>query len=110
MNTQAKEIAETINSQISTNCKMACGIRERIYGEDEQHRAFLQVKVTIKPSVNHHIRVYLDHNDTYTVTLFHTRAAKTTTDYMVSDIYCDMLDDVIYTMCNGIFKESDYRG
>ena len=99
MNTIAKEVADTIWSQITMSNKMACGMRDLGYGEIGQ-RPFLKMKVTIKPATNNHLIIFLDASDTYTVELIKIRAGKVTIQSSLNDIYVGNLNEVIYSICN----------
>ncbi len=93
--------ATTIWRQIGTGAKMACGLREATATSDNE----LRMKAL---RGRHFVHVTLDPSDTYTVKLVRVKRNRAAGKPLVelvtvesaSDVYCDMLDVVIYEMCN----------
>lgn len=81
--------------------KMACGLREATAVSETELRAKCL-------RGRHYVFVNLDPSDTYTVRLVrikrNRRADKPLVEMIdvetVSDVYCDMLGDVVYRICN----------
>ena len=91
MNTQ---VAQTIRQQISMHALLACGARQFAGGED-----FLSFRVGNYTKKVVHIQLI---NDTYTVKLlkFNRVTYALQTIERKEGVYCDMLSDIIYSMCN----------
>jgi len=97
--------AKTIRQQIMTGdfwCLAACGARDYvILDADDNRRGGLMFRVTIKPRTFHKIIIELTHMDLYLVKL-----VKIKRDYSVETVeecdgvYCDMLAEIVYHMCN----------
>ncbi len=88
-------VANTIWRQIGIQTKMACGAREPMGDANS-----LTFRVTIKPNQRHKIVVTLDPSDTYTVKLYSVRNGEVKVVEEADDIYCEVLSEVIYRMCN----------
>jgi hypothetical protein len=106
MNT--KETAQTIIGQISRNTKMCVAAREYVCGP-----AGLTFRVTLFRNQRHWIRVSLEANDTYTVSLLRMKTTRTkvvggelvlgtqeaVVEKTVDLVYCDQLDELVYQLC-----------
>ncbi len=101
MTTTPTNIVNTTWRQIPLYTKMACGLREATaVSETELRTKCLRGR--------HYVFVNLDPSDTYTVRLVrikrNRRADKPLVEMIdvetVSDVYCDMLGDVVYRICN----------
>jgi hypothetical protein len=102
MSNQRQELiaqAKVIWEQIDRNTKMACGAREA-HVDVDAGKPYLYFRVTINPGVRHAIKVWLEPSDTYTVVLIAQRGFNVKDVERHEDIYCDVLSDVIYRMCN----------
>ena len=99
--TDRTTVATTIWRQIPIMTKMACGLREATAVSVTELRAKCL-------RGRHYVFVNLDPSDTYTVRLVrikrNRRADKPLVEMIdvetVSDVYCDMLGDVVYGVCN----------
>lgn len=91
-----RDIAQTTWQQISTQTKMACGARERMFDA----AGTLTFKVGGKPM--RFVCVELDASDTYNVE--HYRLKRGSYDKVsleaVSGVYADRLSEVVYRMVN----------
>ncbi len=101
MTTTRTTVATTTWRQIPVMTKMACGLREATAVSETELRAKCL-------RGRHYVFVNLDPSDTYTVRLVrikrNRRADKPLVEMIevekVSDVYCDMLGDVVYRICN----------
>ncbi len=101
MTTTRTNVANTAWRQIPLYTKMACGLREATAVSETELRAKCL-------RGRHYVFVNLDPSDTYTVRLVrikrNRRADKPLVEMIdvetVSDVYCDMLGDVVYRICN----------
>lgn len=101
MSTTRTTVATTTWRQIPVMTKMACGLREATAVSETELRAKCL-------RGRHYVFVNLDPSDTYTVRLVrikrNRRADKPLVEMIdvetVSDVYCDMLGDVVYRICN----------
>lgn len=93
-NTEASQIAATTRSQIGVMNLMACGARKFSYSADGQ----LTFKVGGRMRS---IEITLDASDTYTVRLVRiTRNYSRVVVEEHSDVYCDVLGQVVYGAVN----------
>jgi len=101
MTTTRTTVATTTWRQIPVMTKMACGLREATAVSETELRAKCL-------RGRHYVFVNLDPSDTYTVRLVrikrNRRADRPLVEMIevekVSDVYCDMLGDVVYRICN----------
>lgn len=94
-------IAGEIKAQIGFWTLAACGARSFFYlGSDENKAGGLQFDVTIEPGQKHRLIVKLEYSDTYRVELWHIRKFSAYLQESLDGVYCDMLSEVVYGMCN----------
>lgn len=87
-------IGQTIWQQITLGTKMACGARDAVTIENGVMFTVLRSRAT-------KIQVTLDPSDTYTVKFIKiTKKFNAVTIEEKSDVYVDMLNEVVYRMCN----------
>jgi hypothetical protein len=87
-------VASTIWKQIPIGVKMACGAREP--SADTYSLCF-----KVLNGSKHRIKVTLNGSDLYDVELFAMdRKYNVTVKEKACDVYCEMLGDIIYSMCN----------
>jgi len=98
--------AHTIIAQISAQTRMACGWRDAFSfdGSNNNHGGDVIVRAKVLRA-NRLLEIALEHDDTYTVTLFKVPTMRAKSFDLVplethTDVYCDMLSDVVYHTCN----------
>ena len=104
--TEASTIAGTIRRQIMTGdfwCLAACGARDYVaLDETDERRGGLMFRVTITARKFHKVIIELTHMDEYRVKLVKiarpSYAVETVEEH--DGVYCDMLADIVYSMCN----------
>ena len=94
-----QEIGKIIRQQVGISNLMACGAREWSFLKYGFNGLNFRVNASAKREF---ITVYLESNDTYTVV--HYKLKRVTNERIqldaCSDVYCDMLGEIIYKMVN----------
>ena len=99
---EARIKAQTIIEQIGVQNRMACGFRNPTYESGEQFDVRVRAKVG---RANRLIEIVLELNDTYTVRLIKVPTARAKDPSLKtleesSDVYADMLGEVVYSKVN----------
>lgn len=110
MDEHTERQAHEILAQIGSNTLMCVGARDIIVTEPDDCRLAIHFAATITQNVTHRIEVRLEGNDTYSLKLM--RYKPTTmqhiTELSATDIYCDMMAEVVYRMCSPKFQTEQW--
>lgn len=101
------QTAKTIKTQIDSldpRALFSYGAKDYIGSEPtDKHNGFLMFSVGGTRLYKQRVRVKitLEYNDTYTVEVYRVRGVNVTDLFKMTDVYCDMLVDVLDTALEG---------